>query len=297
MSMWEPDVIRLFDSAGTRTLSVMGSTGFVGARYCAMYPDEAYPEPSRMVVPLCRDVLMLRSTVDNYAPQRGDLTIDIEVNLLHLMRVLDHVAHMQSVKTFTFISSWFCYGFAAGTDAAHPARETDPCDPNGTYSITKLAAEKMVRSLCQTWGVPYRILRLCNVIGNDPRASKTKNALGMMLAKVKRGEDVEVYTGDNHRSILHVDDVCRAIHTCLHTDATLNGITNIGGPSVRIIDLIYHAIRVTGSKSRVTLVAPPRFHTIVQVPDFWMDTTKLRGLGFVPDMTAYEAVERVLSRL
>ncbi len=300
--MWEPDVIRLHDVfdnvAGNCTLSVMGSTSFVGSRFCAMYPDEAYPEPSRMVVPLCKDVLMLRSTVSNYGPQHGDLTSDIEINLLHLARVLDHVAHMRSVKTFTFVSSWFCYGAAAGTTPDHPARETDPCDPNGMYSITKLAAEKMVRSLCQTWGIPYRILRLCNVLGNDPCASKQKAAVVDMLAKAKRGEDISVYTGDGYRNWLHVDDVCRAIHTCLSTDATLNSVTNIGAPrSERTYDLIHHAIATTGSKSRVNLVVPPRFHEIVQVESFWMDATKLRALGFTPQWDAYQAVDRVLEEM
>ncbi len=301
MSTWEPDVIRLHDTfnnvAAGRTLSVMGSTSFVGSRYCALYPHEAYPEPSRMVQPLCGDVLFLRSTTDNYAPQRGDLTTDIEVNLLHLMRVLDHVGHMRGRGVFTFVSSWFVSA-NAGTDPAHPARETDLCDPRGFYSATKLCAEHLVRSYCETFRIPYRVLRLGNVLGVDPRASTQKAALVHMLGQVKRGEDVTVYTGDCYRNVLHVDDICRAIHLCLSRDETLNSVTNIGAPrSERMVDLIEHAKAVTGSKSRITLVAPPRFHQIVQAESFWMDTTKLRSLGFVPDMDAYQAVERTLAAL
>jgi nucleoside-diphosphate-sugar epimerase len=131
----------------------------------------------------------------------------------------------------------------------------------------------------------------------DPNASKQKAALIHLLAKVKAGEEISVYTGDQWRNWLHVSDVCAAINLCLR-EAPLNDIVHIGAPrGARTIDLINHAIGVTGSKSRVTLVAPPRFHSIVQVPDFWYDTTKLRSLGFTPSMDPYQAVERVLASL
>ncbi len=272
--------------------SIMGM-GFIGSRYHQLYPDETTPEPRDTVLPTEANVLFTRSTTSNYAPTRGDLHVDIDTNLTHLMDVLPYVK-----GEFSFLSSWFCYGRTAGVNSLYPACESDPCDPNGFYGITKLAAEKLTRSYCQMQGSPYRILRLCNVIGNDPRASKTKNALEMMLAKVARGEDVELYTGDAYRAVMHVDDVCRAIHLCLSTDKTLDSITNIGPTSsTRMFDLLQHALHVTGSKSRVTLVAPPRFHQLVQVDSFHMCTTKLRGFGFVPEMDAYQAVERVIANM
>lgn len=266
--------------------------GFVGGRYASLYPDNLVIEPrTPRHEDLYDDALWLIGTTSNYAPLAGDLQTDIDTNLKLPMRTIPRVK-----GTFNLVSSWFVCA-EAGMRTEHPAREDDPCDPNGFYSVTALAREKLVRSYRQTINRPYRILRLCNVIGNDPRAGKQKNALEMMLGKVKRGQDVEVYTGDNYRAVMHVDDVCRAIHLCLES-APLNEIVHIGPPrSVRIIDLVNHAIAVTKSPSRVTLVPPPRFHQIVQVPDFHFDTTKLRGLGFVPDMDPYEAVERTLANL
>lgn len=271
-------------------LSVMG-VGFIGSRYCELYPNETVPEARDCTFPTQRDVLWLRSTTDNYGPIHGDLHTDINTNLNHVMDVLPTVNGV-----FNLISTWFCCSPSGQTPDA-PAREDCVCDPNGFYSITALAREKLVRSYQQSTNRPYRILRLCNVIGNDPRAGKQKNALEMMLGKIKKGEDIEVYDGDNWRNILHVNDVCRAIH-CVLEKGDLNTIYNIGSPqSVRIYDLVQHALYVTGSKSRVTLVPVPRFHKIVQVSDFWMSTDKLRALGFVPDMDPYEAVERVLANL
>jgi nucleoside-diphosphate-sugar epimerase len=273
-------------------LSLFGGTGFVLSRYAQLYPDEALIEPRDALTPRRDDILWGIGTTSNYHAKNGDLQIDIESNLMHTMRVLPNVH-----GTFNLLSSWFVWGRAAGHNSLSPARETDPCDPNGFYSITALAREKLLRSYCETHNKTYRILRLCNVIGNDPRAGKQKNALEHMLRQVARGEEVTVYTGDCFRNVLHVDDICRAIRLCVE-EAPLNEIVNIGAPrSVRMIDLIEHAKALTGSKSRVTLVAPPRFHQVVQTESFWLDTTKLRGLGFVPDMDAYQAVERVLANL
>ncbi len=275
-----------------KPVTIAGSTGFIGAHYCAMYPDETVALPSRFIPdPLYHDTLWLRSTTDNYSPTRGDFTTDIEVNLLHLVEGLKRAR-----GTFNYVSSWFTVA-NAGQDRSHPAREGDLCDPRGFYSSTKTCAEHLVRSYCETFNIPYRILRLCNVIGNDPRASKEKNGLEYMLRQVVAGDEVKLYTQDCHRNVMHINDICRALYTCLDK-APLNEITHIGNMhSVRMIDLVYHAIAITGSKSIITLVPPPRFHQIVQVADFFFNTTKLRSLGFVSDMDPYQAVERVLANL
>ncbi len=277
--------------------SLMGM-GFIGSRYAELYPDETHPEPRDQCRPAQRDVLFSRSTVSNYNVFT-DPHLDIETNLAHLMDVLPRVE-----GTFSFLSSWFAFGRGAGYDRALPAREEDRCEPTGMYSITKRAAEQIIQSYCATVGInglkgpsAYRIIRLCNVIGNDPRAGKQKNALEYLICRLARNEDVDLYTGDQYRNTLHVDDVCRAIHLIL-TKGDLNAVYNVGAPrSERIHDLIEYARTRLGSTSRVNLVTPPRFHTIVQTPDFWMDTTKVRALGFVPDMTAYQAVDRIIANL
>jgi len=279
-------------------VSVLGM-GFIGSRYCQLYPHEVTPEARDCVAPTEADVLHLRSTISNYnVLNPATLKLDTETNIMHLLDVLPN-----GRGTFTWTGTWFVWGKSgAGATAATAAREGDPCLPTGLYSASKLHAEHIIRSYVETAQAGlvsgprnYRILRLCNVIGNDPRAGKQKNALEMMLRRVVRGEEVEIYDGEAYRNILHVDDVARAIHLCL-TQGPNDTIINIGNTSsTRMFDLIQHAKHVTGSKSRVTLVKPPRFHEIVQTESFHMDVTKLRGLGFVPQMDAYEAVERVIA--
>ncbi len=271
-------------------LTLMGN-GFIGARYRELYPDTAL-EPRNGLVPSRKDVLYSISTVHNYHAADGDLERDIDTNLRHLVRVLPNVC-----GTFTFLSSWFTYAGGRPSTPQEPARETDNGRPIGFYSASKLCAELLVESYCRSNNIPFRILRLGNVIGGDPKADKRKNALEWMINRVAAGEDVDLYTGDNYRNVSFVDDICRGIHLAIER-GDINTIYNVGNThSARMFDLIQHAKTITGSNSRINLIAPPRFHSTIQTSDFWLDTTKLRSLGFTPDMNPYQAVERVLANL
>jgi dTDP-glucose 4,6-dehydratase len=143
----------------------------------------------------------------------------------------------------------------------------------------------------------YQILRLCNVVGNDPRANSQKNALEMILTKIVKNEPVQVYQGDNYRDFLHVDDVCRAINLCINK-GPVNGVINIGrGESYRIIDLVEYAKQKVKSSSKIEIIPAPPFHKVVQVENFFMDTAALNTLGFIPSLSISETVDKILANI
>lgn len=277
-------------------ISLMGN-GFVGSNFARMFP-EVEIEPRDITCPINRDVLYTISTVDNYWPIKGDLQKDIDTNLRLLMDVLPNVT-----GSFTFLSSWFVYGYGTGSAFDCAAHETDCCSPFGFYSITKLAAERLIQSYIATISPTgsqsgpsnYKILRLCNVVGNDPRASKQKGAIHYLAKLVLAGETVPVYDGDCFRDYLHVEDVCRAIDTCMRL-APQNSITNIGrGCSFRTKDLVEYMIARTGSPSKIEVVPTPQFHKTVQVENFWMNTERLYSLGFRPKYSIKDTVDQILT--
>ena len=119
-------------------ISIFGGTGFIGSKFYNKYKEDSVIIPREEVQPRSNRVLYMISTVDNYNVLQ-DSFIDIETNLIHLMKVLDSCKGKDI--EFTFVSSWFVYG-----DTHLPARETSPCRPKGFYSITKLAAEQLIES-------------------------------------------------------------------------------------------------------------------------------------------------------
>ena len=148
-------------------ISLYGGTGFIGSTYLSLYPDQVVVIPRDQRIPDTNEALYFISTTDNYNIF-SDPLLDVETNLKVLIETLEECKDIENI-VFNFISSWFVYGQTREL----PVNEETYCNPTGFYSITKRAAEQLLISYCQTFGLKYRILRLCNVFGpGDNRASK-----------------------------------------------------------------------------------------------------------------------------
>jgi nucleoside-diphosphate-sugar epimerase len=234
------------------------------------------------------------STVDNYNVHT-DPRLDINTNLLKLIDVLVECKNSKEPITFNFISSWFVYGKTNDL----PAKETSLCNPTGFYSITKHAAEKLIASYCDTFGMNYRIMRLTNIIGpNDRKVSKKKNALQYMINLLKNNEEVKLYNnGTAIRDYMFVDDCCEAIMTCIKTAKT-NTIINISNSEpVSIKDVIYYAKDKLNSSSIISSIDTPEFHKVVQIENMYLDNSLLKKLGYTPKTTVYQAIDKILESL
>jgi len=258
----------------TDIISVFGGTGFIGSHFCSMDPELVYVEPKLETVPSYEDIVYFISTTHNYNVL-SDLHLDVDTNLTHLLKVLKNCK--EGDKVFNFISSWFVYG-----ESELPVSETAYCDPKGFYSITKRCAEQLLISFCETFEVPYRILRLGNVYGGGDKYSDKKNALQYLINELKNNRDIQLYHGGEViRDYVHVEDVARAIMYCVE-NAPMNEIINIGSnfEPVPLNILMEKAKVYLGSSSEITSRSPSSFHKIVQVKNMWLDSSKLSALGF-----------------
>ena len=276
-------------------LSVYGSTGFIGSTFVAAYEDfddiwivsrhSRRPDPYKS-----SDIVYFISTTHNYNV-REDATIDVKTNLLILTETLESWRRNNPTGVFNFISSWFVYG----KQNQLPVNENSPCNPTGFYSITKRCAEQLLISYAETFGLKYRILRLCNIVGKgDKNVSAKKNALQYLINKMKLHEPIELYDrGDFYRTYMHVYDCVEAIRLVI-AQGKINEIYNIGGDSYKFADLITYAHNTIGSWSKISYIDPPEFHKTVQVRDFRMDTTKLIDLGFKSTYNMQKLVDSLI---
>ena len=271
-------------------LNVFGASGFIGSRFCELYPNDIVKNERNDYCPKSNNILYFISTVDNYNVH-DNLHIDIDTNLKVLMNVLQNIPKNSDV-VFNFISSWFVYG----QNNEIPFREDhSKCTPTGFYSITKYCAEQLLISFCQTFNIKYRIFRLANVLGEgDLKISKKKNALQYLIKQITENKDVELYYGGKVlRDYIYVDDVCSAIKCCIE-NAPTNNIINIGsGEPYMFGDLIQKAIDYAGSHSKITNIQPSEFHNIVQVRHSYLDIKKLKSYGHVNKIS----VENIIHRL
>jgi nucleoside-diphosphate-sugar epimerase len=269
-------------------ISVYGSSGFIGNRFCTLYDDFVVRHDRDERKPKTKNILYLISTVDNYNVHTS-ITLDVETNLKVLCEVLDFCRDTNII--FNFVSSWFVYG-----ETELPAKEEYCCKPTGFYSITKKAAEDLLISFCRIYGVKYRILRLCNVYGpNDRKISKKKNAIQYMIGLLRNDEDVNLYDmGEPIRDLMYIDDVCEAINLVL-CKGEYNEIYNIGSGIPVSIGEVIDIVKVKlNSKSKINYVDAPEFHKIVQTKNFWMDISKLKSLGFEQKISLNDGLQILL---
>jgi nucleoside-diphosphate-sugar epimerase len=258
-------------------ISVFGGKGFIGSKFCELYPNDVIVMDRENYTPKTPDILYLISTTDNYNAL-NNLHIDIDTNLTVLMNVLERLPKGQDV-TFNFVSSWFVYG----KNYEMPFREDhSKCSPTGFYSITKYCAEQLLVSFCQIHNIKYRIFRLANVLGvGDKRISKKKNALQYLIWEIVNNRDVPLYYGGEVlRDYIGVDDVAAAMKLCM-SKSPINQIINIGsGRPHKFLDMINKAIEYSDSKSKIIHIDPTPFHDIVQVRHSYLDASKLVSYGF-----------------
>lgn len=265
--------------------------GFIGGNFAQMYPciinkrNDLIPQLENVT-----DIFYTISTIDNYNVKNNPF-IDIETNLTLLMRVLENFRKDSRSKdvVFNFASSWFVYG-----DTDLPALETSYCNPTGFYSVTKRAAEQLLISYCQTFNLKYRILRFANVLGQgDPKTSVQKNAVTHMITELKHNRPINLYdNGMVIRDFIHVKDLCRAIKIVME-EGSFNDIYNIGNSEPFYIKDIIDRVKILGTNSKINLIETPKFHKIVQVKNMYMNTDKLKKLGYKPSYTLQQIVEEL----
>lgn len=283
-------------------LNVFGGSGYIGSAFCSRFAKIADDAESRAdavkngciinarndYVPKTNNILYFISTTDNYNVHT-DPFLDVNTNLITLLTVLNNIQDKENA-VFNFISSWFVYG-----DTDLPATEESYCNPKGFYSITKRAAEQLLISYCETFGIKYRILRLGNVVGGNSTFSKKKNALEFMINQLKNNETVKLYEGGFlFRDFIHIDDCVDAINLVI-TKGELNQIYNIGnGEKVTLRRYVVRAHTMLKSTSEIESIDTPRFHKNVQVESMYMDNSKIKRLGYVPKYIGDNLIQKII---
>ena len=111
-----------------------------------------------------------------------------------------------------------------------PFNEDDIPKPVDPYGISKLAAEKILINLCETYGVEYNIAVPHNIIGVKQKYDDPfRNVASIMINLMLQGRRPIIYgDGEQKRSFSDVDDCIYCIDK-LATDKEIKGeILNIG---------------------------------------------------------------------
>jgi GDP-L-fucose synthase len=218
-------------------------------------------------------------------------------NLMIQSNVIHHSSRV-GVKKFCFLGSSCIYP----RDCPQPMKEayllTGPLEPtNEGYALAKIAGLKMVEYYHRQYGFNGISPMPCNLYGpNETFDLQTSHVLSALVRRFVDAHDTHAPTvtlwgtGQARREFMHVDDCARAVLFLLeHYESP--EIINVGaGQDVSIAELaaliaekVSYEGKVEWDKSKPD-----------GMPRKCLDVSRISAMGFVPEISLNEGVERMI---
>jgi UDP-glucose 4-epimerase len=201
---------------------------------------------------LAGQVSIIRSFTDPVA----DLRTNVEGTLNILQLCLRH-----NVPRLLYASSMTAYGDCRIV----PTPETEPCQPDSYYGITKNAAERYVHATAERSDLDFEFcvtsLRMFSVYGPGQALDNPyQGVLGIFIGKLLRGEPISIFgDGEQTRDFVYIDDIVDGWVRALDNPAAGGGVFNLGsGRSLSINQLAEHAVAAFGH--------PPGRYKVIHAP-------------------------------
>lgn len=207
-----------------------------------------------------------------------DPILDSTINLLGTINVLEGM-RKHNVPRIVYSSSAAIFGELETTtiDESHPQNADSP------YGVSKLAAEKMILSYSDMYGITSICLRYFNIYGINQRYDLYGNVIPIFAHRLFNGQSLTVYSdGEQTRDFINVADVARANYLAGTADIKTS-VFNLGsGSRITINDLTKKMLDI--SKINVDIEYLPSRLADVRHCQANIDKVK-QALGFEPKVT------------
>ena len=213
------------------------------------------------------------------------------VNVAGTAAVLE-ACRQASVERILVVGSADAYGIFEPADL--PLREEQPLRPVTPYGASKAAAEVLAQQAHRSNGIGVVLTRSFNHTGPGQHPSFVVPALARRIveAEAAGGGDVRVGNLSAQRDLLDVEDVARAYRVLALRGDPGQAYNVCSGVPVPIEEVAQRLAELSGTELR--MVVDPELVRPVDVPVVVGDSTRLRGLGWHPQVPLPETLRRVL---
>ncbi len=304
-----------------RNILIPGGAGFIGSNFVryllARYPDYRVVVFDKLTYAGNLDNLRDIETNPRYAFIRGDIcdapaveravrahAIDTVVNFAaetHVDRsIMDADAFIRTdvYGTYVLLEAAKKFGLRyhhVGTDEVYgwvaegSSRETDRLLPRSPYAASKAGADLLIHAYVVTHKVAATITRGANNIGPYQYPEKV---VPLFITNALDNLPLPLYgDGRQQRDYQFVLDHCEAIDLVLHR-GSIGQVYNVGtGQETCNIDMARAILRLLGKPESLIQYVPDRPGHDRR---YSLDVTKLRGLGWEPEHTFAEALEKTV---
>ena len=132
---------------------------------------------------------------------------------------------MPDVKRIVYCSSMARYG-----DIKVPFTEKDNINPVDPYGVSKVAAERILKILCDTHGIEYNIAVPHNIIGPKQKYDDPfRNVVSIMINLILQNRSPIIYgDGEQKRCFSDIDDCIYCLDKLITDPDIVSEIVNIG---------------------------------------------------------------------
>ena len=191
------------------------------------------------------------------------------------------------VKRIIFSSTVAVYGSSSNEKLF---KESDICNPDTEYGLSKFKAEEIIKKLCKEIGIQYTMLRFSSLYG----PGNNKGLVYNLCTDLTNKGMITVYgDGRQKRDLVWGDDAARVLLVAL--EQNLKGVYNIGaGNNYSILDIISILEKVSGRKSRIVFKKPDTS----KMSNIFYSIEKIKKeTGWMPKMTIEEGLKLVYKSL
>jgi UDP-glucose 4-epimerase len=216
---------------------------------------------------------------------------DLEQNTIATYNVLEAM-RANAVKRIAFSSTGSVYGEAAVV----PTPETCPFPvQTSLYGASKLAGEGLISAYCEGFGFQGWIFRFVSILGERYTHGHVFDFYKQLLEKPR--ELAVLGNGKQRKSYLYIQDCVSAMFTALEKAEDKVNVFNLGtGEYCEVDDSIGWITESLGlSPNRVYAGGDKGW--IGDNPFIFLDTAKIRALGWKPTLTIREGILRTLTYL
>ncbi len=138
-------------------------------------------------------------------------------------------------------------------------------NPNNPYGVTKLAAENLIRSYDQNYGLNYCLLRLFSVYGPYQRPDM---GVYKFLNNINNGEAVSIFgDGSQSRSLTYVNDVVNSILKVINIKPLKICVDVSGSEVITVNELVSLCEEIVGKKAQINYVPTPKGDQRITIGD------------------------------
>ncbi len=231
------------------------------------------------LIPRCKDILYFASD-STPGKTAGDPLLEINTNLLPLLKFIDVVQKYEGVNIVYLSSGGTIYG---NTDNGN-LTEDHPFFPRSYYAAGKVGAESFLQAYSRQFHRPLVILRPANFYGIGQPYRKNFGIVRTIFERVLNDEPVEIWgDGEIIRDYINISDFVSACLIILKQQPVKDvQLFNVGSGTGVSINQLCAQIESTVGKQLNRIYKPIRS---VDVKKIVLDSSKLHALGWTTDVT------------